>query len=156
MSSHLVNGVTPGTIVRLAAPKGEFALPDPPPPKILFISAGSGVTPVMAMLRSLKARGQRPDIVHIHSAPSAESVIFHDELRELEATQPGYRLHLQLTHEDGKVDFGNLDESGIRLDRAAHVGVRSHPDARHCGIGMGCGGTVGIAAHGAVRHRAYR
>ena len=63
----------------------------------------------MAMLRSLKARGQRPDIVHIHSAPSAESVIFHNELRELEATQPGYRLHLQLTHEDGKVDFENLD-----------------------------------------------
>jgi len=110
LSSHLVNGVTPGTIVRLAAPRGEFALPDPPPPKILFISAGSGVTPVMAMLRSLKARGQRPDIVHIHSAPSVESVIFHDELRELEATQPGYRLHLQLTHKDGKVDFGNLDE----------------------------------------------
>jgi ferredoxin-NADP reductase len=110
LSSHLVNGVTPGTIVRLAAARGEFALPDPPPPKILFISAGSGVTPVMAMLRSLKARGQRPDIVHIHSAPSVESVIFHDELRELEATQPGYRLHLQLTHKDGKVDFGNLDE----------------------------------------------
>ena len=69
LSTHLVNGVKPGTIVRLAAPKGEFALPDPPPPKILFVSAGSGITPVMAMLRSLKARGQRPDIVHIHSAP---------------------------------------------------------------------------------------
>src|SRR6476469_4826191 len=38
LSSHLVNGVKPGTIVRLAAPKGDFALPDPPPPKILFVS----------------------------------------------------------------------------------------------------------------------
>jgi len=110
LSSHLVNGVKPGTIVRLAAPKGDFALPDPPPPKILFVSAGSGITPLMAMLRSLTARGHRPDIVHLHSAPTAEDVIFHDELRNLEVSQPGYRLHLQLTKQDGKLDFDNLDD----------------------------------------------
>jgi ferredoxin-NADP reductase len=109
LSTHLVSGVKPGTIVRLAAPKGDFALPDPPPPKILFVSAGSGITPLMAILRSLRARGQRPDILHIHSAPSADSVIFHDELRELETEQPGYRLHLQLTESDGHLDFGDLD-----------------------------------------------
>jgi ferredoxin-NADP reductase len=108
LSTHLVNGVKPGTIVRLAAPKGDFALPDPPPPKVLFVSAGSGITPLMAMLRSLKARGQRPDIVHVHSAPSSDSVIFHDELRELEATQPGYRLHLQLTQQDGKLELERI------------------------------------------------
>jgi len=110
LSSHLVNGVKPGTIVRLAAPKGDFALPDPPPPRILFVSAGSGITPLMAMLRSLTARGHRPDIVHLHSAPTAEDVIFHDELRNLEVSQPGYRLHLQLTKQDGKLDFDNLDD----------------------------------------------
>ena len=110
LSSHLVDGVRPGTIVRLAAPKGDFALPDPPPPKILFVSAGSGITPLMAILRSLAARGQSSDIVHLHSAPTAEDVIFHDELRNLEASQPGYRLHLQLTEQDGKLDFDNLDD----------------------------------------------
>jgi stearoyl-CoA 9-desaturase NADPH oxidoreductase len=110
LSSHLVNGVTPGTIVRLAAPKGDFALPDPPPPKILFVSAGSGITPLMAMLRSLTARGQSPDIIHLHSAPTAQDVIFHDELRNLEVSQPGYRLHLQLTEQDGKLDFNDLDD----------------------------------------------
>jgi stearoyl-CoA 9-desaturase NADPH oxidoreductase len=110
LSTHLVNGVKPGTIVRLAAPKGDFALPDPPPSKILFVSAGSGITPLMAMLRSLTARGQSPDIVHLHSAPSADGVIFHDELRELENRQPGYRLHLQLTQQNGKLDFERLDE----------------------------------------------
>jgi ferredoxin-NADP reductase len=108
LSTHLVNGVKPGTVVRLAAPKGDFALPDPPPPKVLFVSAGSGITPLMAMLRSLEARGHSPDIVHIHSAPSAEAVIFRDELRELEKKQSGYRLHLQLTHTDGHLDFDGL------------------------------------------------
>ena len=110
LSTHLVNGVKPGTIVRLAAAKGDFALPDPPPPKILFVSAGSGITPLMAMLRTIKARGHDTDIVHVHSAPSADAVIFHDELRELEATQPGYRLHLQLTQADGKLEFERLDD----------------------------------------------
>src|SRR6201991_3705000 len=105
LSTHLVNGVKPGTIVRLAAPKGDFALPDPPPPKILFVSAGSGITPLMAMLRSLTVRGQSPDIVHLHSAPSQEAFIFHDELRELETAESGYHLHLQLTERDGKLDF---------------------------------------------------
>lgn len=110
LSTHLVDGVEPGTIIRLAAPQGEFTLPDPPPESLLFITAGSGITPIMAMLRSLRARGQEPDIVHIHSAPSAESVIFHDELRELESRQRGYRLHLQLTQEDGKVELTELDQ----------------------------------------------
>jgi stearoyl-CoA 9-desaturase NADPH oxidoreductase len=108
LSTHLVKGVQPGTIVRLALPKGDFALPDPPPAKILFITAGSGITPVMAMLRTLKSRGQVADIVHIHSAPATDAAIFHDELVALESDQPSYRLHLQLTETQGKFDFGGL------------------------------------------------
>ena len=108
LSSHLVNGVEPGTIVRLATPKGDFALPDPPPEKILFISAGSGITPLIAMLRSLTARGQTPDIVHVHSAPAEDGVIFRDELRKLEQEHPSYRLHLHLTGTDGHLDFKQL------------------------------------------------
>ena len=62
LSTHLVNGVKPGTIVRLASPKGDFALPDPPPAKLLLVTAGSGITPVMAMLRSMAQRGH--DVRH--------------------------------------------------------------------------------------------
>ncbi|MCV7411891.1 stearoyl-CoA 9-desaturase [Mycobacterium florentinum] len=110
LSTHLVNGVQAGTIVRLASPKGEFALPDPPPANILFVTAGSGITPVMAMLRTLGSRNQDADIVHIHSAPSADDVIFHDELRDLEKSREGYRLHLQLTETDGHLDFGEIGD----------------------------------------------
>lgn len=42
LSSHLVSGLAPGTVVRLAAPRGDFVLPEPPPPSILFLTAGSG------------------------------------------------------------------------------------------------------------------
>jgi stearoyl-CoA 9-desaturase NADPH oxidoreductase len=105
LSTHLVNGVNPGTIVRLATPKGDFALPNPPPPKLLLVTAGSGITPVMAMLRALRQRGDQPDIVHIHSAPSQDDVIFHDELRTLESEERGYGLHLRLTNDEGHLDF---------------------------------------------------
>ncbi len=111
LSTHLVNGVEPGTIVRLAAPKGDFALPDPPPPKLLLVTAGSGITPVMAMLRALRQRGHYPDIVHIHSAPNADEVIFHDELVDLSEAEGDYTLHLQLTNDAGHLDFAaDLDD----------------------------------------------
>ncbi|MCW2733540.1 MAG: flavodoxin reductase family protein [Mycobacterium sp.] len=106
LSTHLVNGVKSGTIVRLAAPKGDFALPDPPPAKLLLVTAGSGITPVMAMLRSMAQRGHTSDVVHIHSAPSAQHVIFHDELQELDRGPSNYSLLLQLTEDMGHLDFG--------------------------------------------------
>jgi ferredoxin-NADP reductase len=105
LSTHLVNGVQPGTIVRLASPKGDFALPDPPPATMLLVTAGSGITPVMAMLRSMAHRGQTSDVVHIHSAPSAKDVIFHDELQELNRGEWPYELLLHLTEDMGHLDF---------------------------------------------------
>ena len=111
LSSHLVDGVAPGTVIRLAAPQGDFHLPDPLPEKLLFITAGSGITPVMGMLRWLAARGDMPDIVHIHSAPTREDVIFGDELEKLTERPGGYELNLQLTRTMGKFDVARLDEA---------------------------------------------
>ena len=62
VSSHLVNGLEPGTIVRLATPAGDFTLPEPPPQRLLFLVGGSGVTPVMSMLRTLDRRGQKTSL----------------------------------------------------------------------------------------------
>ena len=53
VSPYLVRAARPGTIVSLSNIEGEFVLTDPPPRKLLFISAGSGVTPIMSMLRHL-------------------------------------------------------------------------------------------------------
>ncbi|PPJ27953.1 stearoyl-CoA 9-desaturase [Nocardia nova] len=116
LSSHLVNGVPQGTVVRLAAPQGGFVLPEPPPAKVLFITAGSGITPVMAMLRTMDRRAAdrtdgdaMDDIVHIHSARTAEDVMFGAELRALHAKHPGFTAHVHLTGEQGKFDLADLD-----------------------------------------------
>ncbi|WP_186626893.1 ferredoxin reductase [Rhodococcus sp. BP22] len=110
LSSHLVGGVPQGTIVRLAAPKGNFALPTPPPEKILFITAGSGITPVISMLRALDRHGELSDTVHIHSAPTEDEVMFAGELSALAEAHPQFHSHIQLTRSDGKFALASLDE----------------------------------------------
>ena len=110
LSTHLVGGVEPGTIVRLAAPQGNFVLPDPAPAKILFLTAGSGITPVMSMLRTLVRRGQLGDVTHLHSAPTAADVLFAGELAELADAHEDYRLTVRATRTEGRVDLARLDE----------------------------------------------
>ncbi|WP_344771946.1 ferredoxin reductase [Nocardioides panacisoli] len=110
LSSHLVNGLAPGTIVRLALPEGEFVLPDPPPDKMLFLVGGSGITPVMAMLRTLDRRGQMPDVVMHYSSPTEDRMIFRDELDELEQKHDGLTLHRLATDVDGMLEMAALDE----------------------------------------------
>lgn len=109
LSSHLVNGLEPGTIVRLAAPEGDFTLPDPPPERMLFLVGGSGVTPVMSMLRTLDRRRTMSDVVLHYSSPTAERMIFRDELLELEQKHDGLRLHQLHTDSDGMLELADLD-----------------------------------------------
>jgi len=111
LSTHLVGGVEPGTIVRLAAPQGNFVLPDPAPPKILFLTAGSGITPVMSMLRTLVRRGQLGDVTHVHSAPTAADVLFAAELAGLADAHQDYRLLMRATRTEGRLDLARLDDT---------------------------------------------
>lgn len=90
--SPVFNSLQPGIKVYLGEVEGEFTLPDPLPATMLFISAGSGITPVMSMLRELDRRDRLDDVIHIHSSRSAEDMIFGEMLRELSERTPGYRL----------------------------------------------------------------
>jgi ferredoxin-NADP reductase len=109
LSAHLVKGLEPGTIVRLALPEGEFVLPDPPPAKLLFLVGGSGITPVMAMLRTLDRRGTMPDVVLHYSSPTPERMIFRDELTALEEKHDGLTVHRLHTDIDGMLDLAEID-----------------------------------------------
>jgi ferredoxin-NADP reductase len=110
LSEHLVRGLEPGTIVRLALPQGEFVLPNPPPAKILFWTGGSGITPVMSMLRTLDRRGTMPDVVHIHSAPTLDSAIFREERLALAARHAGLQVIENFDDQHGRLDVGRLTE----------------------------------------------
>lgn len=108
VSNHLVRRTTTGTLVHLDQPVGDFTLADTVPRKILFVTAGSGITPVMGMLRNM-APTDNTDIVVVHSAPSAADVIFGGELRMLAADG---RIRLVEIHTDteGRLDTAALGE----------------------------------------------
>jgi stearoyl-CoA 9-desaturase NADPH oxidoreductase len=110
LSTHLVDGVAPGTIVRLAAPQGNFVMPDPAPAKVLFITGGSGITPVMSMLRTLMRREQITDVVHLHSAPTESDMMFAAELGELKRAHDGYQVRLRSTRTQGRLELSRLDD----------------------------------------------
>jgi ferredoxin-NADP reductase len=83
VSQHLVRCARPGLLLQLDEAAGEFTLPDPLPTKLMFVTAGSGITPVMGILRHYGE--QLRDVVVVHSAPNAAGVIFGGELRQLAA-----------------------------------------------------------------------
>ena len=109
VSPFLVRKARPGGIVRLGGVEGAFVLPDPPPDRLLFISAGSGITPIMSMLRALARRDALDDTVLLHSARATEDVIFREELRRLADRFGGFSLHEQLTREMGRMGPRDLD-----------------------------------------------
>ena len=109
LSAHLVSGLEPGTIVRLALPEGDFVLPDPPPAKVLFLVGGSGITPVMSMLRLLDRRDTMPDVVMHYSSTTPERMIFRDELLALAEKHPSLTFQPLHTDTDGILDLRDLD-----------------------------------------------
>lgn len=110
VSPYLVQKIQPGELVRLGEIEGVFTLPEPLPAKMLFISAGSGITPIISMLRSLDHRGEMGDVVVIHSARTREQVMFLSALEDLDRRHENLRLDLRLTSERGRMSAGDLDE----------------------------------------------
>lgn len=110
VSNYLVHQARAGQMIQLDQAQGEFVLPQPIPGKLLLVTAGSGITPVIGMLRNLFSRAERPqtDIVLLHSALSRAEVIFGKELRQYDAA--GW-LRLVEMHTDthGMLDVDDLD-----------------------------------------------
>ncbi len=108
VSPYLVKRGRPGTIVSLGGVEGDFLLPALPN-KLLFVSAGSGITPIMSMLRHLHQSGELGDVVLLHSAREADEVIFGDELRDYAQRHADFALHEQLTGDNGRMGPADLD-----------------------------------------------
>jgi ferredoxin-NADP reductase len=105
VSTHLVRRARRGMMVHLEQPTGGFVLPRPRPPKVLFVTAGSGITPVMGMLRS--ALHELADVVLVHSAPTPDTTVFGAELRAL-AADGRIRLVERHTRTGGRLAAADL------------------------------------------------
>ncbi|WP_305784067.1 ferredoxin reductase [Symbioplanes lichenis] len=107
VSTHLVRYTKPGTIVHLDLPAGDFTLGAQTPDKALFVTAGSGVTPVMGLLRGHLSSLR--DVVVVHSARTGGDVVFGNDLRKL-AAEGRIRLIERHTAEQGRLKPADLDD----------------------------------------------
>jgi ferredoxin-NADP reductase len=175
VSNHLVYHARPGTLVQLEQAAGEFVLPADEA-KLLFVTAGSGITPVIGMLRNLfpvadsgvvrLARSAGYDITVVHVAPSEPDSILLDNLRALD--QAGViRLVARYDDVHGVLDVADLADLVPDLDErmtfaCGPAGLLDALDAHHAERGLpllteqfrvatlvaGEGGTVTFARSG--------
>jgi ferredoxin-NADP reductase len=173
VTPYLCARLRPGTIVRLGGVEGTFVLPERLPERMLFVSAGSGVTPIASMLRSLDGDGALRDVVHIHSARYPHTAIFAEELRALAARRPGYRLTLRHSGAEGRLRPEELDAicpdwrereafvcgptgllQALKARFEEHgAAARLHhehfqPDELISGAAQGCGGSIRLCKSG--------
>lgn len=104
VSNWLADTVQPGSVLELSPAAGNFVLPAELPPKILLLSAGSGITPVMSMLRELVARQTACRIAFVHFARTPRDVIFREELERIAGSFPNVRIELFVESADEAID----------------------------------------------------
>jgi ferredoxin-NADP reductase len=76
VSTFLRDTARPGLVVGLDGVGGDFVLPDSRPERIVLISGGSGITPVLSMLRTLQDEDYAGQVEFVHYARTAEDVVY--------------------------------------------------------------------------------
>jgi ferredoxin-NADP reductase len=101
VSDHLRTRTKPGTILHLSAAAGDFVLPTARPDRIALISGGSGITPILSMLRTLIDEGHGGEITFLHYARTEADHLYRRELEQLAAAQPNLSVEYVATREGG-------------------------------------------------------
>ena len=102
VSKHLHDAVKVGDVLTISQAHGDFVLPAELPAKMLLLSAGSGITPVMAMLRDLYARNYQGDVVFLHVCRTPEDLIFSASLQAIAAEYAELGLMVHFDESEGR------------------------------------------------------
>ncbi|MGB8388734.1 MOSC domain-containing protein [Mycobacterium sp.] len=112
--------IRPGSVVEAAAPRGDFYLTDGSNPVVL-ISAGIGITPVLAMLHRLSAAHSVRDVWWLHITRSRETHAFAAEVTTLSESLPHARQQVFYTQAQGRPDQATIAALGLPIDAAAYL-----------------------------------
>ena len=106
MSNFMHQQLRVGSVLTVSQAEGEFVLPanEPLPGKILLLSAGSGVSPVMALMRELHEQEYAGDVCFLHVCRDASEQIWVDEMLLIGAQMPGLTVVTHLTATQGRLD----------------------------------------------------
>ncbi len=97
VSAHLFSNIQVGDVVELGTAFGEMTLPESLSTPLLFLAAGSGITPLMSLTRELAQRGMPVETTLIYWARHRADLCFLSELKALAASQPNFRFLVALT-----------------------------------------------------------
>ena len=106
VSNFLADHARPGMVLGLSQADGDFHLPEVRPDSILLVGGGSGITPLMGILRTLCAEDYSGQVALIQYAPDPDRAIYREELDRLAAENPNFRLARSYTRAPGT---GELD-----------------------------------------------
>lgn len=106
VSNFLADHAQPGMVLGLSEADGDFHLPDTRPDSTLLIGGGSGITPLMAIIRTLCAEEHPGKIALLQYAPDPDRAIYREELERLAAENPNFKLKRSYTRAPG---VGELD-----------------------------------------------
>ncbi|MBV9919416.1 MAG: MOSC domain-containing protein [Pseudonocardia sp.] len=123
VSSYIATALAVGDQVDIAAPRGEFVLGDGGEPVVL-LSAGIGVTPVLAMLHALAAQHSTREVWWLHSTRGRATHALADEARRLLEALPNARSHIFYTAEAAaprRLDRSVLERLGLPVAAQAYV-----------------------------------
>jgi ferredoxin-NADP reductase len=123
VSRHLCSRLRPSAVVHLGVAQGDFVLPDRRPDRLVLVSGGSGVTPVMSMLRTLCDEGHAGEVAFIHYARTAADALYRPEVEALAARHPWLRTSYVATREGGRrfsadairALIGDLDDASVAV-----------------------------------------
>jgi glycine betaine catabolism B len=108
VSNWIHDNLQVGDRIEISSPMGDFSCLEHPAQKMLLISAGSGITPMMSMSRWAYDAAADLDITFFHSAQTSRDLIFEQELNWMSAQHPNFKLHLSLTREQMGSDWPGL------------------------------------------------
>ncbi|WP_405866269.1 MOSC domain-containing protein [Streptomyces sp. NBC_00005] len=132
-SSYLTTKLQPGAVLEVAAPRGDFVLAEGTAP-VLLVSAGIGLTPVLAMLHELAAQGSDREIWWIHGARGPREHPLAAEAHALLTSLPHAREHLfysGATHEERRRSHAGVGR--LSKDKVTALSVPADAIAYVCG-----------------------
>lgn len=121
VSAFLRNDVRVGDVLGLGAPAGEFTLPAERPSRTVLVSGGSGITPVISMLRTLITEGHSDPVTLVHYARTADDVPYADELTTAAQTFGNVDVQFRYTREGAGGHFAPEHLDGLADADGAQV-----------------------------------
>ena len=129
VSRFLAERAQVGMVVALSGAEGDFHLPATRPERLLLLSGGSGITPVLSMLRTLCHEAYSGRIDFVHYAPGPAAALYRSELELIAARHPNVRLLRSYTREPGA---GELD-GHFGATHLAALGAYADSETFACG-----------------------